>query len=114
MEEMYKLDEPIDEEGMLISKERILTEMSKIKDENYKNRNCLIYSLPKKENKQKDDLINNFASNELSKDNIIFRAFQSLKLKTNLKFNQRDKYDDISDKEKDNIKETIKDFMMIL
>ena len=91
MEEMYKLDEPIDEEGMLISKERILTEMSKIKDENYKNRNCLIYLLPKKENDQKDNLMDNFASNELSKDNIIFRAFQSLKLKTNLKFNKRDK-----------------------
>ena len=112
MEEMYKLDEPVDEEGMLISKERILTEMSKIKDENYKNKNCLIYSLPKKENEQKDDSIDNFASNELSKDNIIFRAFQSLKLKTNLKFNKRDKCDDISDKEKDNIKETIKDFTM--
>ena len=112
MEEMYKLDEPVDEEGMLISKERILTEMSKIKDENYKNRNCLIYSLPKKENEQKNNLIDNFASNELSKDNIIFRAFQNLKLKTNLKFNKRDTCDDISDKEKDSIKETIKDFTM--
>ena len=112
MEEMYILDEPVDEEGMLISKERILTEISKIKDENYKNKNCLIYSLPKKENDLKDDLIAKFNSNELNNDNIIFRAFQSLKLKTNLKFNKRDKCDDISDKEKDNIKETIKDFTM--
>jgi hypothetical protein len=112
MEEMYILDEPVDEEGMFISKERILTEISKIKDENYKNKNCLIYSLPKKENDLKDDLIAKFNSNELNNDNIIFRAFQSLKLKTNLKFNKRDRYDDISDKEKDTIKETIKDFTM--
>ena len=112
IEEMYKLEEPVDEEGMLVSKERILTEISKIKDENYKNKNCLIYSLPKKENGLKDDLIAKFNSNELNNDNIIFRAFQSLKLKTNLKFNKRDRYDDISDKEKDTIKETIKDFTM--
>ena len=112
MEEMYILDEPVDEEGMFISKKRILTEISKIKDENYKNKNCLIYSLPKKENDLKDDLIAKFNSNELNNDNIIFRAFQSLKLKTNLKFNKRDRYDDISDKEKDTIKETIKDFTM--
>jgi hypothetical protein len=112
IEEMYKLEEPVDEEGMLVSKERILTEISKIKDENYKNKNCLIYSLPEKETEQKDDLIDKFKANDLSNDSIIFRAFQSLKLKTNLKFNKRDKCDDISDKEKDNIKETIKDFTM--
>lgn len=112
LEEMYKLEEPVDEEGMPVSKERILTELSKIKDENYKNKNCLIYSLPKKEIEQKENPIDKYQSNELSNDNIIFRAFQSLKLKTNIKFKQKDKCDDISEKEKDVIKETIKDFTM--
>lgn len=113
IEVMYKMEEPVDEEGMLESNERILTDLSKIKDENYKNKNCLIYSLPEKETEKKDeDLIDKFKSNDLSNDSIIFRAFQSLKLKTNLKFNKRDKCDDISDKEKDSIKETIKDFTM--
>jgi len=111
LEEMYKMDDPVDDEGMLISKERILTELSKIKDENYKNRNCLIYSLPKKENEHIDDLLDKFKTNNLSNDSIIFKAFQSLKLKTNLKF-KKENHDDISDKEKDNIKETIKDFTM--
>ena len=106
--EKYKLEEPVNEEGMLISKERIIFELGKIKKENYKNRNCFIYVIPESEKRKKEE---NNKIMELSTNSIIFRAFQNLKLKSNIKFKKKDKYN-INDKEKDTIKETIKDFTM--
>ena len=111
MQEKYKLKEEVDEDGMMISKNRIIFELNKIKNENYKNKNCYIYIIPesqisKKEKKNKNDELN------FSSESIIFKAIQSLRLKTNKKFNTKKDENGISEKEKDSIKETIKDFTM--
>jgi len=93
----YKIEEPIDKEGMIISQERIITEMCKIKDENYKNRNCFVYTLPETAKKEEK--------------NMLRRSLKNFKLKTNIKLVKKDKYN-ITDKEKEAIKEIIKDFTM--
>jgi len=93
----YKIDEPLDKDGIIISQERIITGMCKIKEENYKNKNCFVYTLPetiKKESK-----------------NILRHSLKNFKLKTNIKLVKKDKYN-ITEKEKEAIKETIKDFTM--
>jgi len=93
----YKIEEPIDKEGMIISQERIITEMCKIKDENYKKRNCFVYTLPETAKKEEK--------------NMLRRSLKNFKLKTNIKLVKKDKYN-ITDKEKEAIKEIIKDFTM--
>ena len=109
MEEKYKLKEgEVDEDGMIIYKERILTELGNIKNENYKNENCYIYIIPESQQTKNELALNKSNSNELSNENIIFKAIQRLKLKTNLK------KEEIPEKEKDKMKETIKDFTMNL
>ena len=110
MEEKYKLEQELDDDGMIVYKERILSELGKIKEENYKNSNCYIYIIPESQ-KPKEEKPNESKSNDLSKENIIYRALQSLKLKSNKSFEKRDEYG-ITEKEKDTIKETIKDFTM--
>jgi hypothetical protein len=69
----------------------------KIKEENYKNKNCFIYTLPETEKKEEKDILRH--------------SLKNFKLKTNIKLVKKDKYD-ITEKEKDAIKETIKDFTM--
>ena len=93
----YKIDEPLDKDGIIISQERIITEMCKIKEENYKNKNCFVYTLPETAKKESK--------------NILRRSLKNFKLKTNIKLVKKDKYD-ITEKEKEAIKETIKDFTM--
>ena len=105
MEEKYKITEKVDEDGIYISNERILSEFTKIKDKNYINSNCLIYTLPET---QKNS---NYSLKGIAGGNLIFKLIQSMKLKSNKKFLPKDEYG-ITDKEKDTIKETIKDFTM--
>ena len=93
----YKIEEPLDKDGMIISQERIINEMCKIKEENYKNKNCFIYILPETEKKEEKDILR--------------QSLKNFKLKTNIKLVKKDKYD-ITEKEKESIKETIKDFTM--
>ena len=93
----YKIEEPLDKDGMIISQERIITKMCKLKEENYKNKNCFIYTLPETEKKEEKDILRH--------------SLKNFKLKTNIKLVKKDKYD-ITEKEKDAIKETIKDFTM--
>ena len=111
MEEKYKIPEKVDEDGMIISQKRIITEFEKIKDENYKKSNCYIYTLPEGQQSKKDNPIGKYDSNDLSKENLFFKAIKNLKLKTNINFEikKKDEYG-ITEKEKDSIKETIKDF----
>ena len=111
MQEKYILKEEVDEDGMMISEKRIIFKLNKIKDDKYNNKNCYIYIIPesqisKKEKKDKNDELN------FSSESIIFKAIQSLRLKTNKKFNTKKGENGISEKEKDAIKETIKDFTM--
>ena len=107
MNEKYKLEKEVDEDGMIISEERIITEIGKIKDDNYKNQNCNIYSIH--ESSTLKNLSNNYKTEAPIFNNIIFQTIQQLKLKPNKKVLKRDE-DEITEKEKDSIKETIKDF----
>jgi hypothetical protein len=111
MEEKFKLEEEVDEDGILKSKERIITEIGKLKNENYKNKNCYIYIIPESQITKSTNL-DKYNQKEITSDNIIFKALQQLKLKSNKKFSKKSNDDGISEKEKDTIKETIKDFTM--
>ena len=111
MEKKFRLEEKIDEDGIIISKERIITDLGKIKDENYKISNCYIYNIPESQ-QLKRNTINKQGPKGLSKQNIILKVLQSMKYKKSSKnLNLEDEYG-ITEKEKDNIKETIKDFTM--
>ena len=111
MEEKFKLEEEVDDDGILKSKERIITEIGKLKNENYKNKNCYIYIIPESQI-TKSTNPDKYNQKEITSDNIIFKALQQLKLKSNKKFSKKSNDDGISEKEKDTIKETIKDFTM--
>ena len=112
MEKKYRLEEKVDEEGMVISKERILTDLGQIKDENYKYSNCYIYTIPESQKLKKGNTIDNSNSKGFSKKNIIIKALQSMKYKKSSKnLELKDEYG-ITQKEKEFIKETIKDFTM--
>ena len=106
MEEKYKINKEKDEDDLNISKERILTEFTLIKNKNYIKSNCLIYTLPET---QRANNKANFKG--IVGGNLIFKLIQSMKLKSNRNFLPKDEYG-ITEKEKDNIKETIKDFTM--
>ena len=105
----YKMNQPVDEDGIIVNTYRIVPQIDKIKDENYNNQKCLIYTLPEcviQKNKQNE---NNNESNEVStKESIIYKALQSLKLKSTKAFAKKGA--GMSLREKENIKEIIKDF----
>ncbi len=113
MKEKYKLEGTVDEDGMLLSKERIANELNRIKDENYKNANCYIYTLPESQKSKLEDPPDKYSEKSLSKENLFFKAIQNLKSKANISFGikKKDEYG-ITEKEKDSIKENIKDFTM--
>ena len=105
LKEIYKIDEKIDEDGMIISNDRIITEIGKLKNENYYNNNCYIYIIPETKKTKKDDSLGKFKSKEVTNDNLLYMAFQ-LQAKSNQSLAKK------SEKERDTIKETIKDFTM--
>jgi hypothetical protein len=81
MESKYKLNEKVDDEGMIISKQRIVSELGKIKDEDYKINNCLIYIVPEKEI-EKESKIHKYMSKELTKDKLFSKALNIFKTKS--------------------------------
>jgi len=88
---------------------RIVSEIHKINDEYYNKHNCYIYTLPEtlipKETKpaQTPD-----STAEVNSEHRIYKALKSLNLKSTKSFAR--KGIGMTEKEKDNIKETIKDF----
>ena len=112
IEEKYNMNEYIKEDGIIDSSYRILSEIDKIKDEYYNNKNCYIYTLPEtlvpKENKPTDNTNKESTEYIINKENLIYKALQSLKLKSTKSFQKRGL--GMTEKEKDNIKEIIKDF----
>ena len=104
MKSKYKLNEKVDEEGMIISNQRIVSEFGRIKDEDYKINNCLIYIVPEKEI-QKESKFHKYISNELTKDKIFSKVLNIFKTKS--KSNDKNIEEE---KEKENIKEIIIDF----
>ena len=114
MESKYKMEQTVNEEGVFDPSYRILSELDKIKDEYYNNQNCFIYTLPETLEKEEKKQIKSRTSTQnepikdIFKDNLVYKALQSLKLPSSKNFRRRAM--GMSEKEKDNIKETIKDF----
>ncbi len=108
MEKKFKLEEKVDEDGMILSQDRIINDFHIIKDENYNNKNCYIYVIPNDQISKKEKLLGNYNTYDITKEKLIYKVL----LKTNK--NLKKKEDGISEKEKDAIKETIKDFTMDL
>ena len=106
----YEMNQQVDEDGIIKSSNRILSQIDKINDDFYKNECCYIYTLPetimaKNENaKKEEDEPDESAMGESN----IYKILKKLNLKANKQFTRRGF--GISEKEKDNIKETIKDF----
>ena len=107
----YKMEQTINRDGNIDSSYKILSQLDKIKDEYYNNQNCYIYTLPEsliqKTNKQ-NEKTNEETTEYINKDNLIYKALQSLKLKSTKSFAR--KGFGMTEKEKDSIKETIRDF----
>ena len=111
LKDKYNVNEYLKEDGIIKSSYRILSQIDKIKDEYYCNSKCYIYTLPetiklkeKKANENENDELIEY----INKDNKILKALQTLKLQSSKSFEKRGL--NIREKEKDNIKETIKDF----
>ena len=111
IEAKYKINQIVDEDGIIESTNRIVSQIDKIKDEYYNNQKCYIYTLP-------ESLIPKTKPNEnnetevSTKENKIFKALQSLKLKSTKAF--KNKGYGMTEREKENIKEIIKDFTVKL
>ena len=111
IEAKYKMNQIVDEDGIIESTNRIVSQIDKIKDEYYNNQKCYIYTLP-------ESLIPKTKPNEnnetevSTKENKIFKALQSLKLKSTKAF--KNKGYGMTEREKENIKEIIKDFTVKL
>mgnify|MGYP002624147128 CR=1 FL=1 len=107
---MYEMNQQVDEDGIIESSNRILPQVDKVNDDLYKNESCYIYTLPetlmiKNDNaKKEEDEPDESAMGESN----IYKILKKLNLKANKSFTKRGF--GISEKEKDNIKETIKDF----
>ena len=113
LKEKYEMSQHIDEEGIIDPSSRILLQVDKIRDENYNNQNCYIYTLPESLTEKKEKPIGNENTNAdntefINKENLIYKALQSLKLKATKSFTKKGIA--MTEKEKDSIKETIKDF----
>ena len=106
----YQMNQETDEEGIIVSTYRIISQIDKIKEEYYNNQKCYIYTLPESliPKKKPNELTETDSSQISSKESIIFKAMQSLKVQSSKAFKR--KGIGMSEREKDNIKEVIKDF----
>jgi hypothetical protein len=104
----YQMNQQTDEDGIIVSTYRIISQIDKIKDEYYNNQKCYIYTLPETlvPKKKQNEIVE--TSDSSSKESIIFKAMQSLKVQSSKAFKR--KGIGMSEREKDNIKELIKDF----
>ena len=104
----YQMNQQTDEDGIIVSTSRIISQIDKIKDEYYNNQKCYIYTLPETlvPKKKPNEIVE--TNDSSSKENIIFKAMQSLKVQSSKAFKK--KGFGMSEREKDNIKELIKDF----
>ena len=113
IDSIYKMNQPVDEDGIIVNTYRIVPQIDKIKEEYYNNQKCYIYTLPESLiPKNKPNESNNESSTVSTKESIIYKALQSLKLKSTKSFAK--KGCGMSEREKENIKEIIKDFTVKL
>ena len=104
----FKMNQPVDEDGIIQSSYRIVSQIDKIKDEYYNNQKCYIYTLPESLIPKNKPAENNESNEVSTKESIIYKALKSLKLKATKAFDKKGY--GMSEKDKDNIKEIIKDF----
>ena len=95
IDEKYELKGEKDEDGLLLDNKRITEYIQKIDDKNYNNKNCNIYIMPEDPNSKSKE------SNDLSK-----KGDDVLKIQKTFK----KKKGEMDEREKDIIKEKIKDF----
>ena len=106
IKEKYDLKEEKDKNGFLVNSKRITEYMQKIDDNNYDNKNCNIYLIPEKVEKKvkikgKNNLLNDILSKKANAEmKNLFKKFIRTKTYKNK----------LTEKEKDEIKEKIKDF----
>ena len=111
IEQKYKMNQPVDEEGIIKSSNRILSQINKIKDEYYNNQNCYIYTIPDITT-PKINIIKPNEKHQSSEMKLKLNLFLNIMKKMNLKATKsfKNRGDTLTEKEKDSIKETIKDF----
>ena len=111
IKQKYDLKEEKDKDGLLINQKRITEYMQKIDNNNYNNKICNIYLLPEKVEKtqkvQKTGTVNKNKLNLLN-DKISKKGDETI-MKT-LKKYAKTRKSEMSEKEKEEIKERIKDF----
>ena len=111
IKQKYDLKEEKDADGLLINQKRITEYMQKIDNNNYNNKICNIYLLPEKVEKtqkvQKTGTVNKNKLNLLN-DKISKKGDETI-MKT-LKKYAKTRKSEMSEKEKEEVKERIKDF----
>ncbi len=125
----YKMNQKVDEDGIILSSHRILSNINKIKDENFTVNKCRIFITPESR-KTKEELKEENKTEEEVKLNKIFETLKKLKLigktkagegggssnratlRATVKNSVGSSSSDLTDREKDEIKEIIKDFTM--
>ena len=112
IKQKYDLKEEKDNDGLIINQKRITEYMQKIDNNNYNNKTCNIYLLPEKVEKnkkvQKTGIVTKNKLNLLN-DKISKKGDESI-MKTFKKYARVKTHSEMSEKEKEEIKERIKDF----
>jgi hypothetical protein len=104
--EKYNLKEEKDQDGFILNNKRITEYMQNIDNNNYNNKNCNIYLIPEKVEKGDKKKALNLLTDILIKKNSKESAMNPFKKFMRIKANKNE----ISEKEKEEIKEKIKDF----
>ena len=104
--EKYNLKEEKDQDGFILNNKRITEYMQNIDNNNYNNKNCNIYLIPEKIEKGDKKKALNLLTDILIKKNSKESAMNPFKKFMRIKANKNE----ISEKEKEEIKEKIKDF----
>ena len=106
LQEEYNLKKEVDLDGFIVNDKRITEYMQNIDNNNYNNKNCNIYLIPGKEEKEESqplnlltDILTKNESEEIGSNNQV-KKYGRTKTRKN----------DLSEKDKDSIKERIRDF----
>ena len=110
MKDKYITNEKGDEDTLAKSPNKILSHINLIKNEFYEDKNCYIYTLPESNSNINPRRIKDKyeSSKMINRNDKLFNIFKNWSVKAIKNFGKRG--DELSEKEKDSIKETIKDF----
>ena len=108
MKDIYTIIEKGEEDTLSKSSKKILSNINLIKNEFYEDKNCYIYTLPETNLKMNPRKEKYESSKLVTRNDKVFNIFKNWSVKAIKTFGVRG--DELSEKEKDSIKETIKDF----